>query len=121
LCASGAEVIGGFALSHEPPVGPHDEPEAAELRDVLAADGSRLTVADPVVKGTSGVRDLPVAVRSPYRGEERRLEASTDPKGAPEEVRRPGLRTRLGASATAARITRERVQRVAAIVEQTGP
>src|SRR5437867_3410186 len=96
----------------EPAARPYDEPEAAELADVLAEHLAGLPISDVVVERVAGVGDLKPAVAAPGRSEQ--LAAADGGR----EVRRPRLRAGARAGALAAGILRERVEREAAAVEQ---
>ena len=62
---------------------PYDEPEAAELVDVLAEDLQRLAVTDVVVERLARVGHLPASVASPDRAEQRGGGAAALPSAAP--------------------------------------
>src|SRR5207244_1443199 len=81
----------GYRLAKELAARPDDQPRAAELGDVLAADLPGLGVADVVVERPPGVRDLAAAVAALGRAEQRALDAVARARRAFHVIDGPGL------------------------------
>src|SRR5439155_8529019 len=95
-----------------------DQPEAAELGDVLAENLARGPVADVVVERAPRVGDLQPPVTAANGAEQRALDAGVRAGRCADDIRRPGRRAGAAAHATVARVPGEGVEREAAPVEE---
>ena len=95
----------------------HDVPGAAELRDPLAQDLARPSIADVVVERVPGIRELQAAVASPDGPEQACMRSSARGKrSVGDDVRRPREGTCFVAGARCGPVVREPIQREAASI-----
>src|SRR4051794_8474689 len=96
----------------------HDQPIAAELGHVLAEDLAGLRLAAVVVERSAAVGDLVVLLAPQDAAEQLRSRAAPSAQPAGRVERRPGVRAVAEARTRAAAVLRERVERVAAAVDE---
>jgi len=95
-----------------------DEPEASEVRDVLALDLAGFRVFFEVVERMLRVGDLERSVTAPGRSEKLGVDARYGPRRTLGQERRPCLGARARAAAAPAAITCEEIEHSPATVEQ---